>query len=56
MRGCNRDLLPLQGVPGVGKETALKLVASCKSRDASCDLLERIRQWRDDNLEEGVWI
>ena len=38
----------------MGKETALKLVASCKSCDASCDLVERVRQWRDDSLEEGT--
>ena len=50
------DTLSLQGVPGVGKETALKLVAVCKSRDASCDLVERVRQWRDGRQEEGTCI
>ena len=44
--GC--DYCP-QGVPGVGKETLLKLCRlykSCdQSRDQSCDLLRKFKQW-----------
>ena len=42
--GC--DYCP-QGVPGVGKEGAMKLIGMCKSRDRSCDILELMKGWRD---------
>ena len=42
--GC--DYCP-QGVPGVGKEGAMKLIAACKSCDRSCDMLDVMRRWRD---------
>ena len=41
--GC--DYCP-QGVPGVGKEGAMKLIEACKSHDKSCDMLEVLRGWR----------
>ena len=40
--GC--DYCP-QGVPNVGKEGAMKLIAVCKSCDQSCDMLDVLRGW-----------
>ena len=42
--GC--DYCP-QGLPGVGKEGAMKLIRECKSCDKSCDMLDTMRGWRD---------
>ena len=42
--GC--DYCP-QGVPNVGKEGAMKLIAACKSCDRSCDMLDVLRDWKN---------
>ena len=49
--GC--DYCP-QGVPGVGKEGAMKLIEACKSRDKSCDMLDIMRGWRDGSRCEDA--
>ena len=36
-----------QGVPNVGKEGVMKLIAACKSCDRSCDMLDVLRGRRD---------
>ena len=46
--GC--DYCP-QGVPNVGKEGAMKLIAACKSCDRSCDMLDVMRGWKDGKRE-----
>ena len=49
--GC--DYCP-QGVPSVGKEGAMKLIAACKSCDRSCDMLAVMRGWRDGTRSEDM--
>ena len=49
--GC--DYCP-QGVPGVGKEGAMKLIGTCKSYDRSCDILDVFKGWRDGMRSEDV--
>lgn len=49
--GC--DYCP-QGVPGVGKEGALKLIGACKSHDKSCDIMDIMRGWRDGTRSEDM--
>ena len=47
--GC--DYCP-GGVPGVGRQSALSLLHSCLELDPECDLLQRMRSWRDGKGEE----
>ena len=49
--GC--DYCP-QGVPGVGKEGAMKLIGTCKSCDRSCDILDIMKGWRNGMRSEDM--
>ena len=49
--GC--DYCP-QGVPGVGKESAMKLIEACKSHDKSCDMLDIMKGWRGGSRCEDM--